>query len=107
MTVEIIISGASLFVAGVASWGVVMTWRRNGKAAATRDEENAAALAVRDERIAASQESIVKKLDDPNDGLSAINKKVNGMLTHCAKVSTGLTERVKAAERDIGELKRK
>ena len=103
--VEIIISGASLAIAGVASWGVVMTWRRNGKAAAARDEEHAAAQAVRDERINASQESIVKQLADPNDGLSALNRKVNGMTTNCATVSTGLTERVRAAERDISELK--
>ena len=107
MTVEIIISGASLVVAGVASWGVVMTWRRNGHAAAARDEENAKAQAVRDERIAASQENIVKQLADPNEGLSAINRKVNGMVNHCATVSTGLTERVRAAERDISELKQK
>jgi len=84
-----------------------MTWRRNGKAAETRDEENAAAQVVRDERIAASQESIVKQLADPKHGLTAINDKVNDMVNHCGRVSTALDGRLTAAEREVKDMKQR
>lgn len=96
MTVEIWIAGASCLTAGVAVGGVILTLRKNGKSQTTRDE-----------RIHANQDHIIKKLDDPNNGLSAINEKVNNMVNHCASVSSGLTERVRAAERDIKDLKHK
>ena len=96
MAVEIIIAGSSLVVAVVAAGGVIVTWRRNGKDQAARDE-----------RIALNQENIVKELDDPNHGLTAINDKVNNMVNHCATVSTSLTERMKTAERDVKELKQR
>ena len=96
MTVEIIIAGSSFVVAIVAAGGVILTWRKNGKSQAARDE-----------RIALSQEHIVEQLGDPVNGLTAINEKVNVMVNHCATVSTGLTERVKTAERDVKELKNK
>ena len=96
MTIEIVVAGSSFVVALAAAGGVIMTWRKNGKSQAARDE-----------RIALTQENIMKKLEDPKDGLSAINEKVNNMVNHCATVSTGLTERVKTAERDIKDLKKK
>jgi len=92
--IEIVIAGSSFVVAIVAAGGVIITWRKNGKSQAARDE-----------RIQVNQEHIIKKLDDPSHGLSVINDKVNNMVTHCAKVSTGLTERMIAAERDVKELK--
>lgn len=94
MTVEIIVAGASMVTASVAVVGVVATWRRNGKTAAARDE-----------RLALNQENIMKKLDDPKHGLTAINDKVNDMVNNCGRVSTGIDGRVTAAERDIKELK--
>ena len=94
MTVEIIVAGSSLVVAVVAAGGVVMTWRKNGTAAAARDE-----------RLAINQENIIKKLDDPTHGLTAINDKVNDMVNHCGVTSTGLDGRLVAAERDVKELK--
>ena len=96
MTIAIIIAGSSVVIAAVAVGGVIVTWRKNGKSQAARDE-----------RIALNQENIVKKLDDPNHGLTAINDKVNDMVNNCAKVSTGLTERMKTAERDIKDLEHK
>ncbi len=94
MTIEIFVAGSSMVVAVVAVGGVLVSWRRNGKSQAARDE-----------RISLNQENIIKKLDDPKKGLSAINDKVADMKAHCGVISTGLTERMKAAERDIHELK--
>lgn len=94
MPIEIWIIGASWVTAAVAVGGVIVTWRRNGRNQAKRDE-----------RLNLNQENIIKKLDDPTHGLTAINDKVNDMKNHCATVSTGLTERMKAAERDIKEAK--
>ena len=94
--IEIVIAGSSVVVAAVAVGGVLVAYRKNGRNQATRDE-----------RLHSNQEHIIKKLDDPTNGLTAINEKVNKMVSHCATVSTGLTERVNAAERDILELKHK
>ena len=96
MAIEVWMLGASWATATVAVIGVVAQWRKNGKDQSTRDE-----------RLSLNQENIIKKLDDPNDGLAALGRKVNSMTNHCATVSTGLTERVNAAERDIKELKHK
>lgn len=94
--IEIIIAGSGVVVAGVAVGGVLIAFRKNGKSEAARDE-----------RIALNQEHIVKKLDDPKHGLSAINDKVNNMVNHCASVSGRLDERLIAAERDVKDLKHK
>ena len=91
---EIWIIGASWVTAAVAVGGVIVTWRRNGKTQAKRDE-----------RLNLNQENIMKTLDDPTHGLTAINDKVADMKAHCGVVSTGLTERMITAERDIKEVK--
>ena len=96
MVIEIWIIAASWVTAGVAVGGVIITWRRNGKNQAKRDE-----------RLTLNQENIIKTLDDPVHGLTAINDKVADMKAHCGVVSTGLTERMVAAERDIKEVKAK
>lgn len=94
MTTEILVIGAAWVTASGAVVGLIMTWRKNGKSQAKRDE-----------RIKLNQENIMKTLDDKDEGLAALNRKMNSVTNHCAIVSTGLTERVKAAERDIGEIK--
>lgn len=94
MTVEIIVAGSSMVIAVVAVSGVLVTWRKNGK----RETE-------RDTTISLNQDGIIRRLDDEDNGLGALNRKVNSMTTHCATVSTGLTERMIAAERDIKEVK--
>ena len=96
MTIEIVIASVGCVTATVAVGGVILAWRKNGKSEAARDE-----------RIALNQEHIVKKLDDPKHGLSAINDKVNNMVNHCASVSGRLDERLIAAERDVKDLKHK
>jgi len=96
MAIEIIVAGSSFVVAVVACGGVVASYRRNGKSAAARDE-----------RLAINQENIIKTLDDENDGLAALGRKVNDMVNHCGVVSTGLTERMNAAERDIKDGKQR
>jgi len=94
MTIEIIVAGSSMVVAVVAVGGVLVTWRKNGTAAASRDE-----------RLALNQENIITKLDDPKHGLTAINDKVNDMVNHCGVTSTAIDGRLVAAERDVKELK--
>ena len=107
MAVEIVISGASLFIAGVASWGVIMTWRRNGRAAATRDEEHAKAAAARDQEIKDNQRGIINRLDDKETGLTALNEKLHSYEVICAGARSGFDQRILAAERDVKELKHK
>lgn len=94
MTVEIIVASSSMIVAVVAVGGVIAQYRKNGKSQATRDA-----------RISLNQENIIKKLDDPNDGLAALGRKVNDMKNNFGVVSTGLDGRITAAERDIKEIK--
>ena len=94
MVIEIWVVGASWLTAAVAVGGVIVTWRRNGKSQAKRDE-----------RIVLNQENILKQLGDETHGLVAIDDKVNNMVNHCATVSTGLTGRMNTAERDIKEIK--
>ncbi|MBA7664678.1 hypothetical protein ES703_72739 [subsurface metagenome] len=96
MVIEVWVVGASWVTAAVAVGGVIVTWRHNGRNQAKRDE-----------RLELNQENIIKKLDDPKHGLAAIDDKVNNMVNHCATVSTGLTERMITAERDIKEVKAK
>ena len=96
MTVEVIIAGSAMVMAGVAVCGVLVTWRRNS------NEQTA-----RDERLALNQDTILERLDDPKHGLTAINDKVNDMVNHCGRVSTGLEARLTAAERDVKELKQR
>ena len=96
MVIEVWIIGASWVTAAVAVGGVIVTWRRNGKNQAKRDE-----------RLTLNQGNIIKTLADPVHGLTAINDKVADMKGHCGVVSTGLTERMVAAERDIKEVKAK
>lgn len=93
---EYVIGGAGLVVALFTCTGLVLTWRKNG-----RDQDR------RDERIAANQENIIKKLDDDETGLSALNTKVGSIQTHCAGVTSGFGERIKGTEADIKELKSK
>jgi len=107
MNAEIWIIGATWVASVGAVGGVILQYRRNGKAQADRDEAMKAEQTERDTRLQMNQETIIKRLDDPKEGLSGINEKVNGMVNNCATVSTGLTERVRAAERDISELKQK
>jgi hypothetical protein len=92
--IEVWLIGGTWVTAIIAVGGVVVAWRRNGKHHAERDG-----------RLEGKLENIMDKLDDPDNGLNAINTKVNEMKNHCSGVSGRLDERVKTTERDIRELK--
>ena len=85
----------SWIVTGLVAMGLAGTWIRNGKSQTKRDQE-----------IKDNQGYIIKKLDDSNTGLSAINEKLHNFETHCAQVSTSLDERVLGLDKDIEELKK-
>ena len=96
MAVEIIIAGSSLVVAVVAAGGVVMTWRRNGKDQAARDQE-----------IKTNQVGIINRLDHKETGLTALHEKLHGYEVNCARTTSAFDQRIIAAERDVKELKHK
>ena len=103
---------AQMIVAIVAMLGVILTgvgqiktWHRNGSQQAARDKSLAEAQAARDAVLRNNQQAIINRLDNKEDGLQAVNIKMAGMQTHCAKVSTSLTERVANHDRELRELK--
>ena len=51
--------------------------------------------------------NIHNDLSNNDHGLVALKNGVNGMVTHCAQVSTALVTQVSNHEKDIDELKRK
>lgn len=94
MSVEIVVAGVAVAGNLMVAMGLIASWRRNGKTQAARDQE------LKDD-----VKGVIKRLDDPDTGLGALNVCVHGMQKHCAEVSTGLSSDMKAAERDIKELK--
>ncbi len=80
MIAEILASAA---VAGVIVTGssLVVSLRRNGKQQRERDEANATRQAVRDKEVEMGYRAIVKRLDHPDDGLSALGRKVTNLRT--------------------------
>ena len=96
MTVEIIVAGSSVVVAAVAVGGVIVAYQKNGKDQAARDQE-----------IKDNQGEIIKRLDDKETGLTALNTKVHGFEVTCAGTRSEYGQRILAAERDVKELKTK
>lgn len=94
MSVEIVVASAAIAGNVLIAVGLMASWRRNGKSQIARDQE------LKDD-----VKSVISRLDDENTGLGALNVAVHGMQRHCAEVSTGLTRDLKAAERDIKEIK--
>ena len=91
-------------IGDIAQWAIVVfvglgligTWIRNGRSQSKRNQT-----------IIDNQANILARLNDETTGLTALNEKMHTYETHCAGMSTGLSERVIAAERDIKELKHK
>jgi hypothetical protein len=100
--IVIIMVTGTWITAVVAVGGVVLTWRKNGKAQRERDENMAMKQAERDTRLNSNQENIISRLDNPDTGLTALNEKIHKY----ALASTRHDEQIRAAERDIKELKR-
>jgi hypothetical protein len=104
MDIAEILNGAGVLMVGL---GLVFTWRKNGSQQKDRDIDFARKQTERDIRLETNQKNIIMRLDNPTNGLSAINKATEDMKNHCAYISTEVTGRVTAAERDIKDLKQK
>ena len=102
MTPEMIMAIAS--TAGVvgAIVGLVITWRKNGKSQATRDQAEGERMAARDAVTASNQHAIIQRLDDKQTGLQAVNIKVDEMKQYTAV----LAERVAGHDREIRDMKK-
>lgn len=96
MTVEIIIAGSSVVVAAVAVGGVLVAYRKNGKDQSARDQE------IKDNQV-----GIINRLDHKETGLSALNEKLHGFEVTCARTTSAFDQRILAAERDVGDRRRK
>ena len=86
---------SALTTAAVSAIGLIATWVKNGRSQTRRDQ-----------RLESNQEQILKRLDDKDSGLAALDRKIGGMQTRCADISGRLDERVKATEHDVNELRR-
>lgn len=84
---------------GLVAAGLAATWIKNGKSQAKSDT-------VLKTELKASIKGIQDKLDDPNDGLGAIKREINGMKEHCAAVTSGCAERFKHVEDDVHRLEK-
>ncbi len=75
--------------------GLVATWFRNGR---SQGEKYG--------KLESKVDDISKDIkDDIKPELKSIHDCVSGMRTHCAEVSSGLAERTKHVEKEVGELK--
>ena len=69
--------------------GLIVTWVRNGRKQSKRD-------GVLEQRM----KGVEDKLDDDNNGLSAIKKSVDDQRVHCAGITSSFKERLKNLEED-------
>lgn len=86
---------ATVCVAG----GLAYTWRHNN------NERNHTDIKLKTE-LTLELKGIKDKLDDPNEGLGAIKREINGMKEHCAAVTSGCSERFKHVEENVRKLER-
>ena len=78
--------------------GVIYAIVRNGSRAKKQDEKLKADLK-------SSLDTIKERLDDPDNGLSAIKKATEGMRLHCAETSTSISSQVKTNTSEIEKLR--
>lgn len=102
---ELILAGAAVVGVGFTGGGLIYTIRKNGSAQKRRDIALAEAQVARDAEVANNQKAILSRLDDRESGLQAVNIKMGKQATHCAEISTALTERVAGHDRELKELK--
>ena len=105
MSAEIIMAGASTGGVVLVGIGLIMTWRRNGRDQRVISTALAVAQAERDQSVDNKLTGIIRRLDDKDSGLSAINNNATGMKEHCIRTSTEIIGKVARNERDIRELK--
>ena len=87
--------------------GLVATWRKNGRAQATRDIAQAEKMATWKQEIQSGMEHIEEELKSDDHGLIALAQGQANFKTHCATVSTGLIGKVETNAKAIEELKGK
>ena len=104
MTIAEIIALVGVLVIAIGLWA---TWRKNGHDQARRDIAQAEKMASWKTEIKNDLKHINDELSSPDHGLIALVQGQSAFKTHCAEVSTRLTERVEANTKDINELKSK
>lgn len=75
--------------------GLIITWVRNGRSQAEQFGS-----------LKTDVKNIQSCLDNKDCGLGALSNKIAEFKTHCAKVSTSLSEQVKSHEKAIDEIKK-
>lgn len=101
---------ATWVMAIAAVIGMMVTWRHYTKEGADKREEEIKFLQQlkgEQEAINKGQEDIVQKLDDAAKERKILVQSIAKMQTHCAEISSGLTERVKSAEKDIENIRKR
>ena len=91
MSVAEIVAVVMAILVGI---GLCVTWVRNGRS----ESEQLGSLKT-------DVKNIQNSLDNPDYGLGALSGKIAEFKTHCAKVSTALSEKVKSHEKFIDRLK--
>lgn len=76
--------------------GLIATWVKNGRSQSRE-------FGV----LQANLKGVNDKLEHPAHGLSALNEKMGEFKTACALTRSSFTEKIKSAEDDIKELKKK
>ena len=95
MSAEIIMAGcavAGVIMVAVTQVGVI---RKNGR----DNRDYAEQQAKRDQKLVDSVDGVIRRLDDPKTGMSALNHKINEMQVHCRGVTSGFEERMKNVEK--------
>ncbi len=91
------VSVAQWIATACVAGGLIFTWQRNGKHQLESDTKLKTELT-------GEIKGIKDKLDDPNEGLGAIKREINGVKEHCAAVTAGCSERFKHVEEDVHKL---
>jgi len=91
MSVAEIVAVVMAILVGI---GLILTWVRNGNS----QSEQFGSLKT-------DVKNIQNSLDNSDCGLGALSGKIAEFKTHCAKVSTSLSERVQSHEKSIDRLK--
>ena len=90
--------GEIIAIIGVVGVGIglIATWVKNGRSQA---KEFGA--------LQQNLKGVNDKLEHPTNGLPALNEKMGNFQTTCALTRSGFAEKIKGAEDDIKELKKK
>jgi len=90
MSAELILATAAVIGVCITGGSLVVSLRRNGRDSKARDEErdakqaekdekHAVQLAIRDRDLETGYQAVVKRLDDPKHGLSALSDSITNL----------------------------